>query len=100
MIKLKILSLESRDSSKQISLDHETPVDVVGQWTIHGKSNEVKFPMTIVPKGKNLKVIGELPFLLSSYDITVKPVHVLFFTIGVKDELKVTFNLLMEPVVK
>ncbi|MBC7539931.1 MAG: YceI family protein [Bacteriovorax sp.] len=97
LITLKIVSINSLDRTKQIKFDSETEIEVVGLWNIHGKTNQIKFPMRIIPEGNKLKVVGEVPFSLNSFDIKVKPAHMAFFTISVKDQIKVIFDLLLVP---
>ncbi|MDD4974704.1 MAG: YceI family protein [Bacteriovorax sp.] len=94
---LKILSINSLDMTKKILLEGETPIEVVGVWTIHGKSNQVKFPMKIIAEGDKMRISGDVPILLSSYDIKVKPARLAFFTINVKDQVKVFFDFLLTP---
>jgi polyisoprenoid-binding protein YceI len=97
LITLKIVSINSLDRTKKIMLDGETEIVVVGLWTIHGKTNLIKFPIRIIPEDNKLKVVGEVLFSLSSFDIKVKPAHMAFFTISVKDQIKVIFDLLLTP---
>lgn len=96
-IHLKIYSLKSLGAEKGISNTKESKVEVDGEWTIHGKAYRWLFPLTLVPEGENLRVKGEVPFSLKNHDIIVKPTTVLFMDVKVSDNIKVKFNVLLEP---
>ncbi|MGZ3789165.1 MAG: YceI family protein [Bacteriovorax sp.] len=95
-ILFKISALKSLDKSGNIALEGETPIEVEGTWSIHGVSQKALIPMKITPMKQKFKVTGETLLSLKSFDITVKPAKVLFFTIEVKDQVKVNFDLTME----
>lgn len=97
IITFKILSINSLDRTKQILSDGETSVEITGEWIMHGKSNQMKFPMKIISEGKNMRIVGVVPFSLNSYGIIVNSARIAFFTISVKDEVKVIFDLLLTP---
>lgn len=89
-IHLKIFSLKSLEPK-------ESKVEVDGEWTIHGKAYRWLFPLTVVPEGDNIRVTGEVPFSLKNHDVIVKPTTVLFMDVKVGDNIKVKFNVLLEP---
>lgn len=97
MIKLKVKSIKSLGPSKIISLDKESNIEVEGEWIIHGKSYQWAFPMRLSLEGEKLRVRGEVPFSLKNHDVVVKATRVLFVEIGVKDNAKVQFDLILEP---
>jgi polyisoprenoid-binding protein YceI len=92
----KILSLRSLDPSGKILHDKETNIEVEGQWTIHGVSKKEKIPMKINSSGEKIVIHGETKFSLKDYNIVVKSGKVLFVTIGVKDTVRVNFDIQAE----
>lgn len=96
----KILSLKSLDKSKTILKDQETPIEVEGQWTIHGVSQKEKLQLKVIPEDGKFRIQGDTQFSIKAYNIVVKSAKVLFATISVKDQAKVNFNLLFEPDIK
>lgn len=96
-ILLKIHSVKSLEPSKLIHTDRETKIEVDGEWIIHGKSYQWKFPLSLTPDGEKFKVHGTVPFSLKNHDVIVKSQRVLFVDINVKDNIKVEFNMIIEP---
>lgn len=93
----KILSLKSNDPSGEILTDRETQVEVEGQLSIHGVNRKEKIPLKIIPVGDKIRLQGEMQLSLKDYNIVVKSGKILFVTISVKDLVKASFNLLIEP---
>lgn len=97
MIKLKVKSIKSLGPEKSVSLEKESTIEVEGEWIIHGKSYQWVFPLRLSLEGEKLRVRGEVPFSLKNHDVIVKANRVLFIEIGVKDNAKVQFDLVLEP---
>ncbi len=92
----KILSMKSLDPSGKILTDKVTPIEVEGQWTIHGISKKEILYMKISPEKEFLRVQGDTQFSLKDYNVIVKPGKVLFLTISVKDTVNVSLSILFE----
>jgi polyisoprenoid-binding protein YceI len=95
-ITLKIISVAMDDPQAPFQLDHEAKLQINGEWTIHGVTRSVKFPIKMSPVGKQLRLQGELPFSLKDYGITVKSAHALFVKISVSDTATAVFDVLLE----
>ena len=94
-ITLKIISVAMDDPKTPFQLNHEAKLQINGEWTIHGVTKPVKFPMKMTPVGDQLRLQGELPFLLKDYGIVVKSAHVLIATISVSDTATAVFDMLL-----
>lgn len=95
LITLKILSLKNKEANnKKISMDHETKVEVSGEWTIHGKTLPSIFELKILPtpNSKSIKILGETIFSLKAFGIIVRPAKILLFPIKTEDQVRVSFN--------
>jgi polyisoprenoid-binding protein YceI len=94
-ITFKISSLKSLDKSGGILPDGETSIEVEGIWNIHGITQKAVIPVKLILADQKIRVQGETVLSLKSFDVIVKPVKILFFTVAVKDLVKVNFDFTM-----
>lgn len=76
-------------------------VEVEGDLTVHGVTRPIRFRLSVSPEPSgagSLRVRGRVPLRLSEFAIQVKPAHVLFVSISVRDEVTVVVDALVEPV--
>ncbi len=95
-IELKVTSVKSMNENGQIADDRETSIEVEGKWVIHGVSQPAKIPMRVVPENGRLRLSGETALSLKSFGVEVKSARLLFVTISVSDQVKLTLDLYME----
>jgi polyisoprenoid-binding protein YceI len=76
-------------------------VEVEGTLTVHGVSRPVKLHLAATRAESApglLRVRGRVPLRLADFGVAVKPAKVLFVSIGVRDEVTVVVDALLEPV--
>jgi len=93
----KIVSVKSLDPTGRILMDKVTPIEVEGQWTIHGISKKEILNMKISPEKEKFRVQGDTQFSLKDYNVVVKSGKVLFLTISAKDNVNLSLSILFEP---
>jgi polyisoprenoid-binding protein YceI len=67
---------------------------IVGQLTLHGVTREQRIDAQVIVNGESLRARGE--FSLRQTDYNIKPVSVAGGTLKMKDELKLSFDIVAE----
>lgn len=75
-------------------------VEAEGILSVHGVSRPIRLLLSVThasPGSDTLRVRGRVPLHLSDFGVVVKPAHVLFVSISVRDEVTVVVDALLEP---
>lgn len=91
--------LESYDVNKALTTQDSLVARTVGQLTVAGKTNRVEIPITAVRiTGGSMKAEGTIRILMT--DFGIKPPVALLGTMRTRNEIQVTFHVLLDkPVV-